>query len=135
MARRWWREAECPQDKPFYMDPLMQISMKNWYKDRVVLTGDAVHSLTLLSGQGASSAFWGASTLSRALIEYEPEQAFQIYQNELQPVIARIQPSVRKAAKWYIPGATLPYLVRDTLMTCLPNLFFQKYFKHKYTSA
>jgi len=126
---------QCPAGQSFYMDPLIQINMKDWYKGRVVLTGDAAHSLTLLSGQGASSAFWGASTLSKALIDYEPEQAFRIYQNELQPVIAKIQPAVRKAAIWYIPGATLPYLVRDTLMTCLPNLFFQTYFKHKYTSA
>jgi 2-polyprenyl-6-methoxyphenol hydroxylase-like FAD-dependent oxidoreductase len=125
----------CPENDTFYMDPLIQIRMKNWHKGRVVLSGDAAHSLTLLSGQGASSAFWGASTLARALVDHEPEQAFRIYQDEMQPVINRIQPAVRSAAKWYIPGSTLPYLVRDTLMTCLPNLFFQKYFKKKYSSA
>ncbi|MCG8325600.1 MAG: FAD-dependent monooxygenase [Thiotrichales bacterium] len=126
---------QCPENEPFYMDPLMQIRMQQWHKGRVVLTGDAAHSLTLLSGQGASSAFWGASTLAQSLIEHDPDTAFRIYLDDLHPVIERIQPAVRKAAKWYIPGATLPWLVRDSLMTCLPNMFFQKYFKNKYTSA
>ncbi len=127
--------AQCPDRTPFYMDALIQINMPQWHKGRVVLTGDAAHSLTLLSGQGASSAFWGASTLCKALIEHTPEQAFAIYENELQPIIRQIQPAVRSAAKWYIPGSTLPWLVRDSLMTCLPNRFFQSYFKSKYSRA
>jgi len=127
--------AQCPEDKPIYMDPLIQINMQHWSKGRVVLTGDAAHCLTLLSGQGASSAFWGASALSKALIEMEPEQAFRAYEEELMPIINKIQPATRKATSWYVPAHTLKYYLRNTIMTCMPNAFFQYYFKKKYTTA
>ncbi len=126
---------ECPEDQTIYMDPLIQIDMKKWSKGRVVLTGDAAHSLTLLSGQGASSAFWGASILSKALIEHEPQEAFEIYEQDLMPVIQKIQPATRKSTGWYVPSNIIKYYARDTIMTCMPNAFFQAYFKSKYTTA
>jgi 2-polyprenyl-6-methoxyphenol hydroxylase-like FAD-dependent oxidoreductase len=127
--------GQCPEDKPIYMDPLIQINMKSWSKGRVVLAGDAAHCLTLLSGQGASSAFWGASSLSKALIEYEPREAFRLYEEELMPVINKVQPATRKATGWYVPSHILKYYLRDMIMTCMPNSFFQSYFKKKYTAA
>ena len=125
---------QCP-DNGFYMDALIQIDMPSWSKGRVVLVGDAAHSLTLLSGQGASTAFWGASSLCKALLEYEPEQAFRMYEHEIRPVVNKVQPAVRSAAKWYIPGNRQTYLIRDALMSYLPNAFFQSYFKRKYNQA
>ena len=125
----------CPQEQSIYMDPLIQIRMQSWYKGNVVLLGDAAHCLTLLSGQGASTAFWGASVLAKALIENPTNTAFQKYQQEIMPVTTKVQPATRNAAKWYIPDKKYNYLSRDFAMRYLPNTFFQGYFRKKYSRA
>jgi len=117
------------------MDPLIQIEMKKWNEGNVVLLGDAAHCLTLLSGQGASSAFWGACKLAEGLVEYARVDAFASYETEFRPVIAAIQPATRLAAKWYIPRTRTRYAMRNAAMRHLPNQFFQRYFKNKYSKA
>lgn len=125
----------CPEDKKIYMDPLIQIKLDNWSTGRIVLLGDAAHCLTLLSGQGASSAMWGGAELATGLIETGFQEACKRYQATLEPVILQLQKKTSNAAKWYIPGKPLNYYTRDTLMKILPNPFFQSYFRKKYTSA
>ena len=125
----------CPQHKTMYMDPLIQIDMPDWHKGNVVLLGDAAHTMTLLSGQGASTAFWGASSLSQALIENSPQDAFKQYQQELMPAVLAIQASTQNAKKWYIPDNFIAYTLRDSMMRYLPNQFFQSYFRSKYSTA
>ncbi|MGR8949333.1 MAG: FAD-dependent monooxygenase [Gammaproteobacteria bacterium] len=127
--------AEFPTDYPVYMDPLIQIDIKQWYKNNVVLLGDAAYCLTLLSGQGASTAFWGACCLAEAMVEHDKERAFAIYDQTLRPVVAEIQPATRMAAKWYIPRTRALYVARDSAMRYLPNAFFQRYFRQKYSRA
>jgi 2-polyprenyl-6-methoxyphenol hydroxylase-like FAD-dependent oxidoreductase len=124
-----------PNDDEIYIDPLIQVKMNNWYKGNVVLLGDAAHCLTLLSGQGASTAFWDASVLANSLINHSPEDAFKNYQSEIMPVTKKIQLSTRNASKWYIPEKIISYYSRDFAMRFLPNAFFQKYFRNKYSSA
>jgi 2-polyprenyl-6-methoxyphenol hydroxylase-like FAD-dependent oxidoreductase len=124
-----------PGDENIYIDPLIQIRMNKWHKGNVVLLGDAAHCLTLLSGQGASTAFWDASVLARSLINNSPEVAFQEYQKEIMPVTKKIQLATRNASKWYIPERKVSYYSRDFMMKFLPNIFFQKYFRNKYSSA
>ena len=125
----------CPKDKPIYIDPLIQVRMGQWFKGNVVLLGDAAHCLTLLSGQGASTAFWGASVLANALTDLPADMAFKKYQEEIMPVTKKIQPATKNAAKWYIPDSELNYFSRDFAMSYLPNSFFQKYFRKKYSRA
>lgn len=124
-----------PQDTTVYMDPLIQIEMPQWSRGNVVLLGDAVHCLTLLSGQGASTAFWGACVLCEGLVRGGKAEAFAAYENALKPVVNEMQPATRLAAKWYIPQSRLRYAMRDNAMRYLPDLFFQRYFKNKYTKA
>ncbi len=121
-----------PNTEPMYMDPLMQIEMKQWYKGRVVLLGDAAHCMTLLSGQGASSAFADASYLSKALIDGEPEEAFSYYENQMRPAISEMQPAARKTAMWYVPRNRVRQIIRDNGMRMLPVNYFKGYFKKKY---
>jgi len=122
-----------PDTEPMYMDPLIQIEMKRWHQGRVVVLGDAAHCMTLLSGQGASSAFADACYLSRALIDGEPEQAFHNYEAKMRPAISVMQPSTRNAAKWYIPDSLIRQLIRDNAMRFLPDRLFMHYFKKKYS--
>ena len=124
---------QYPNTSPMYMDPLVQIEMKKWHKGRVVLLGDAAHCMTLLSGQGASSAFADASYLSKALVDGEPESAFNYYEQKMRPDIGVMQPATRKGAKWYIPETRLRHFVRDKSMKFLPDSYFMHHFKKKYS--
>jgi len=121
-----------PDDSPMLMDPLVQIEMKKWHTGRVVLLGDAAHCMTLLSGQGASSAFADASYLSKALIDGEPEGAFNVLAQTMHPAISEMQAATRKAARWYVPRTRARQMIRDTGMKMLPVRYFKRYFKEKY---
>ena len=124
-----------PENQTIYMDPVIQIEMKQWWNGNVVLLGDAAHCLTLLSGQGASSAFWGACSLAEALVGQSKIDAFRTYEAALRPVIVDLQRVTRRAARWYIPRTHVRYALRDTAMRYLPNGFYQRYFKNKYSKA
>lgn len=126
---------EFPGTGSVYMDPLIQIELGSWSRGNTVLLGDAAHCLTLLSGQGASSAFWGACALADALCERERADAFAHYERTLKPVTTQLQPATRRAARWYVPQTPLRYFVRDAAMRYLPNAFYQRYFKRKYSKA
>tara|TARA_R110000782_G_scaffold248417_2_gene335352 strand:- start:2761 stop:3912 length:1152 start_codon:yes stop_codon:yes gene_type:complete len=120
-------------ETPMYMDNLLQIEMKKWHKGRVVLLGDAAHCMTLLSGQGATTAFIDASHLCKSLIAHEPEQSFKYYEQKMRPSISKIQPATRKGAKWYIPETRARHFVRDSAMRYLPDSYFMHHFKKKYS--
>lgn len=126
---------EFPATGSVYMDPLIQIELGSWSRGNTVLLGDAAHCLTLLSGQGASSAFWGACALADALCERERADAFAHYERTLKPVTTQLQPATRRAARWYVPQTPLRYFVRDAAMRYMPNAFYQRYFKRKYSKA
>ncbi len=121
-----------PNTTPIYMDPLIQIEMKQWHRGRVVVIGDAAHCMTLLSGQGASSAFADACYLSKALIHGEPEDAFKTLEETMRPAIIDMLPATRKAAMWYVPRSKVRQIIRDTGMRMLPVNYFKGYFKKKY---
>ncbi len=118
-----------------YMEALTQIEMPVWHKGRVAIAGDAAHSLTQLSGQGASMAIKGASTLARALGEKPVHDAFAQYEEAIRPTISEIQPAVRKNKRWYVPGNLPFHLFRDATMRFLPNELWVRYFKSKYSKA
>jgi len=128
-------DSRAPDDA-LYMDTLMQIEMPRWHTmGRVVLVGDAAHALTQLSGQGASLSIAGASTLARALSQMPRADAFQHYQNSIQPIIRRLQPATRKKAWWYVPGGLMSHYLRDWAMRFIPNEVWVRYFKAKYSNA
>lgn len=118
-----------------YMEPLTQIEMPRWHKGRVAIVGDAAHSLTQLSGQGASLAIRGASTLAQSLIERSVDDAFAQYESTIQPITAEIQPAVRKNKRWYVPSSMAFHLLRDATMRFLPNEIWIRYFQSKYSKA
>ncbi|MGB1883986.1 MAG: FAD-dependent monooxygenase [Gammaproteobacteria bacterium] len=125
----------CPADGGFYIDPLIQVRMNDWYKHHSVLTGDAAHSLTLISGQGATMAFTGACVLADALSTYERAEAFTAYQSNLQRTVFDVQDRTRSIARWYVPCSWWRQSVRDLGMALFPTQIFESHFKSKYTRA
>ena len=124
-----------PPKGSVYFDALQQIEMPRWHRGRVCLLGDAAHCMTLLSGQGASSAFAGASYLGKALIAMEPTDAFQSYEAAMRPMISEVQPMARRSASWYVPRSPWRQMVRDSAMRWLPESYFYRHFQSKYSKA
>lgn len=55
------------EDTPIYTDSLTYVNLKEWFKNRVVLIGDAKHGMSLLSGMGTSLALEDAYILSQEI--------------------------------------------------------------------
>jgi 2-polyprenyl-6-methoxyphenol hydroxylase-like FAD-dependent oxidoreductase len=88
-----------------YFDRVSQIAMDTWFKDRVMLIGDAAAAVSLLAGEGTGlamvEAYVLADELHRAKGEYR--KAFHEYQRLLQPLIAGKQRSARRFAATFAP--------------------------------
>ena len=125
----------CPQDLPFYMDPLTQVRMARWDSGPAVLVGDAAHCLTLISGQGATAAFTGACVLSEQLVAHVPAVAFAAYNADLGPTVRDVQDRTVAAARWYVPRSRWRQWTRDCGMALLPARFFERHFQAKYSRA
>lgn len=125
--------AHCPEDGAFYMDPLIQVELPGWHRGRVCVVGDAAYGPTLLSGQGASAAFSGASRLARALVELDPEAAFARYQAEVAPAAALIQRQTRSIAGWYVARSPARAFLRNRLLAAMPAALFERLFRRKYS--
>jgi 2-polyprenyl-6-methoxyphenol hydroxylase-like FAD-dependent oxidoreductase len=94
------------QSDHFFFDTVAQVEVDPWYKDRVALVGDACQCLTLLAGQGASMAMYGAYILANALHEAEGDyrQAFPRYQEKMRPLIEKEQAKARRLTSSFIPN-------------------------------
>ncbi|WP_405150055.1 FAD-dependent monooxygenase [Nocardia salmonicida] len=69
----------------------------HWYRDRMVLVGDAVHAPSNSSGQGASLAIESAVQLARCLRDIaSPTEAFAVYEQLRR---ARVEGIAARAAK------------------------------------
>ena len=125
----------CPSDGGFYIDPLIQVLMPSWYKQSVVLVGDAAHSMTLISGQGATMAFTGACVLGEKLVNHEKTDAFNAYQQDLKMIVSDVQDRTRRISRWYVPCSWWRQSARDLGMALFPTRIFESHFKSKYTRA
>lgn len=64
-----------------FFDSVSQIRMPNWSSGRVVLTGDAAHATSFLSGQGSSVALVSAYILGNEIAAHATHtDAFEAYQ-------------------------------------------------------
>lgn len=71
-------------------------SVPHWYRDRMVLIGDAVHAPSNSSGQGASLAIESAIQLARCLRDLDPGTAFATYERLRR---SRVEGVAARAAK------------------------------------
>ena len=119
-------DKAAKKDKLFF-DQVTQIRIHDkWYKNRVVLIGDAAFCITLLSGQGSSMAMTAAYVLSEQLNKYGENvpQAFESYERELRPMIEAMQKKAVKNAATYVPSTKFNLWVRNLLAP----LVFKKIF-------
>ena len=118
---------------PIYLDSVTQIRMPGWSDGRVTLVGDAAHCLTLVSGQGASTAMGGAYILAEELGKAgDYRAAFAAYERRVRPFVEDKQRKAQRFAKTFVPGSRLgiqlSYLTMKLLFTPLLARFIGKQF-------
>jgi 2-polyprenyl-6-methoxyphenol hydroxylase-like FAD-dependent oxidoreductase len=118
---------------PIYLDSVTQIQMPRWSDGRISLVGDAAHCLTLVSGQGASTAMGGAYILAEELGKAEDHRAALVaYERRVRPFVEDKQRKARRFAKTFVPGSRLgiqlSYLTMKLMFTPLLARFIGKQF-------
>ncbi|MBV8255881.1 MAG: FAD-dependent monooxygenase [Chitinophaga sp.] len=107
--------------------------INTWYKDKVVLLGDAAHATTPNLGQGASQAIEDALMLSNCLAQTKSTAAaFKLYQESR---IARVQKVV--GVSWQLAMITnwkgsLAASFRDFMVRMVPNRVTQQQLEFLY---
>jgi 2-polyprenyl-6-methoxyphenol hydroxylase-like FAD-dependent oxidoreductase len=94
----------------------------------VLLAGDAAHSLSLISGQGAGMAMASAYVLAQELGRLPVDQALAAHDRRLRPIVERLQLRSRKLAPVYVPDSGFAFGLRNTAMRLLPRLLLKRYF-------
>jgi 2-polyprenyl-6-methoxyphenol hydroxylase-like FAD-dependent oxidoreductase len=118
---------------PIYLDSVTQIRMPGWSDGRVALIGDAAHCLTLVSGQGASTAMGGAYILAEELGKTSDSRAaYAAYERRVRPFVEDKQRKAARFAKTFVPGSRLgvqlSYLTMKLMFTPLLARFIGKQF-------
>jgi 2-polyprenyl-6-methoxyphenol hydroxylase-like FAD-dependent oxidoreductase len=125
--------ASIGKTTPVYLDSVTQIVAPRWSDGRVTLAGDAAHCLTLISGQGASTAMGGAYILAEELGKVEDYRvALAAYERRVRPFVEDKQRKARRFAKTFVPGSRLgvqlSYLTMKLMFTPLLARFIGKQF-------
>jgi 2-polyprenyl-6-methoxyphenol hydroxylase-like FAD-dependent oxidoreductase len=125
--------ASITEETPIYLDSITQIRMPRWSDGRVTLVGDAAHCLTLVSGQGASTAMGGAYILAEELGKADDHgAAFASYERRVRPFVEDKQRKAQRFAKTFVPasrfGVQLSYLTMKLMFTPLLARFIGKQF-------
>jgi 2-polyprenyl-6-methoxyphenol hydroxylase-like FAD-dependent oxidoreductase len=117
-----------PSDTPIVMDDLALVELPSWRRGRVLLAGDAAHSLSLISGQGAGMAMASAYVLAQELGRLPVDQALAAHDRRLRPIVERLQLRSRKLAPVCVPDSGFAFGLRNTAMRLLPRLLLKRYF-------
>ena len=125
--------ASISAETPVFFDSVTQIQMPRWSDGRVTLVGDAAHCLTLVSGQGASTAMGGAYILAEELGKTaDYATAFKAYEERVRPFVEDKQRKAASFAKIFVPnsdwGVWLSQLTMRLTFTPLLARFLGKQF-------
>lgn len=92
-SERLVREMATAPD--FYLQPIQQIKMPRWYKNRVVCLGDAGYAPSPITGMGTSMAMNGAYILAGEISKLEkgehPLRALEAYDKAYRPFVEEYQ--------------------------------------------
>jgi 2-polyprenyl-6-methoxyphenol hydroxylase-like FAD-dependent oxidoreductase len=106
-----------PDDGNVYFDDVAQLEAKRWSAGRVVLVGDAAGCVSLLAGQGASLAMYGAYILAHELGR-EPgdvPRALERYEARVRPIVSERQRAAGRNVSWFLPRTRVGTILRDQI--------------------
>lgn len=125
---------EIMKSKNFYFEEVSQVKLDSWSKGRCVLLGDTAWCPSPLTGQGTNSAILGAYVLADKLVEAQKEgrgieTAFEAYEKQLRPYVARIQtlPWGGRVIKIVNPDSKRAIWLSRTLAGVISSLKLYKY--------
>jgi 2-polyprenyl-6-methoxyphenol hydroxylase-like FAD-dependent oxidoreductase len=105
----------CPPPEEIYYEPVAQIEMPQWSKNRVILIGDAGAAVSPLAPQGASLAVAGAYVLAEQLrTTSSVERAMDFYEKLWRWVVEEKQELVRETGGWSHPSGSRRLALRLT---------------------
>lgn len=139
-SHEWVRAAlEAVEDPAqIVIDDLALVELPSWRKGRILLLGDAAHSLSLISGQGAGVALASASILAEELERAsgrgaspdaaQLDAALTRHDQRLRPTIVRLQQRSRKLAPVYVPASAAGFALRNFVLRAMPGTLLKRYF-------
>ncbi|BEU98626.1 FAD-dependent monooxygenase (plasmid) [Acidovorax sp. DW039] len=120
------------------IDDLALVELPAWHKGRVLLLGDAAHSLSLISGQGAGMALASASVLAEELERHAGAShpptaqhlatALAAHDRRLRPTVERLQQRSRKIAPAFVPATPVTFFLRNLALRALPQQLMRRIF-------
>ena len=108
-------------------DDFMYVSMKDWHKGRVVLTGDAKHAHSPLLGMGTSMALEDAYVLAEELKKVDKKDiplALQKYANRRERRVSRFHKQSTLLEKWVLIKSPFVSFFRDIALRLVPSSYF-----------
>lgn len=95
---------------------------KRWHEGRVVLLGDAAHTLSPFAGMGACSTIEDVGHLIRLLDESAAlDQALEAFQREREGDVSKIEKTGRRNEQMMMPSNALFYWVRNEALGHTPD--------------
>jgi 2-polyprenyl-6-methoxyphenol hydroxylase-like FAD-dependent oxidoreductase len=106
-----------PKDESVYFDDVAQLETLRWSEGRVVLVGDAAGCVSLLVGQGASLAVFGAYVLVQELNRESPDipRALERYEARVRPLVEQRTRAAGRNVSWFLPRTRVGAIVRDKI--------------------
>lgn len=118
-----------PHGKDILFSDIAHIDMHTWYKNRVVLIGDAQHALSPITGMGASLALEDACVLAHELSKNKDiDVALESFQNRRNPRLEKFKFQARFLESW-IMSRGLKAKIRNTFASILPEFIFLGFIK------
>jgi 2-polyprenyl-6-methoxyphenol hydroxylase-like FAD-dependent oxidoreductase len=109
---------EMPNSPDFYLQPVQQIKLAKWHKERVVCLGDAGYAPSPLTGMGTSLAILGsyllAGELSRLKDGEHPSLALEAYERIFRKFVDDTQ-----EIPWFVPAVAHPERPWKRWVLCL----------------
>lgn len=106
--------------KDLYHDIIGQIHMERWFKDRIVLVGDASSAPSFLSGQGSSLAILGSYILAEEMASHKSyKEAFEEYERRMRPIVKESQDKAINSAFFLIPKTNEEIEMRNQILSNL----------------
>lgn len=107
LAERFIEGMKTADD--FYCQEIIQVKTDTWYKNRVVLLGDAGYCPSPFSGMGTTASFVGAYVLAGEINRNSENlsEAFANYKKILKPFVEEIQTISPTAMRLFFPQTQL----------------------------
>jgi 2-polyprenyl-6-methoxyphenol hydroxylase-like FAD-dependent oxidoreductase len=128
-------DAAIAEARPILIDDMLLVEAPTWSRGRVVLLGDAAHSISLISGQGAGMAMTGAAVLAEEIgRRADIGEALGAYETRMRGPIARLQARSRNIARWFVPHSPLAFHARNFALRHMPSWMLASYFRRSVQS-